>query len=108
MMSATAGLRRIHKTILALIITVATAIGLMVAGPGAGTADAEPRGWLRPDATGVCEWDTRGWWMQRCDVYSPAMGYYITVQIQPAARGGNAAYYLLDGLRAMDHTNACC
>lgn len=106
MMSATAGLRRIHTTILALIVTVATAVGLMVAGPGAVTADAEPRGWLRPDATGACEWDAHGWWVQRCDVWSPSMGRNIAVQIQPAARGGNAGYYLLDGLRATNHTNA--
>ncbi|WP_257202724.1 alpha/beta hydrolase [Corynebacterium cystitidis] len=97
-------LTMVRRRLVALITAVATAAVLMVAGTG--TAEAGPRDWLRPDATGHCEWDGVGFWVQRCDVWSPANGRNITVQIQPAARGGNAGFYLLDGLRATEHTNA--
>lgn len=69
-------------------------------------ASAAPRDFLRADNTGTCEWDAVGWWVQRCDVWSPAMGRNIPVQIQPAKNGGNAGLYMLDGLRATDKTNA--
>lgn len=92
-----------HKLIV-LLVALATAAGLMVVGTG--TAAAANRDWLRPDATGHCDWDSKGHWVQRCDVYSPAMGRNITVQIQPSQRGGNAGFYLLDGMRATQHSNA--
>ncbi len=80
-------------------------LGLVVA-TGTQEAAAANRDWLRADATGSCEWDRVGWWVQRCDVWSQAMGRNIPVQIQPAKNGGNAGLYLLDGLRATDSTNA--
>ena len=92
-----------HKLI-ALLVALATAVGLMVVGTG--TAEAANRDWLRPDSTGHCYWDGAGHWVQRCDVYSPAMGRNIPVQIQPAQRGGNAGLYLLDGMRATPWSNA--
>ncbi len=92
-----------HKLIV-LLVALATAAGLMVVGTG--TASAANRDWLRPDATGVCDWDGAGHWVQRCDVYSPAMGRNIAVQIQPSQRGGNAGFYLLDGMRATQYSNA--
>lgn len=103
-MPALLKLNRAYKVLLAVVVATAMAVSLMVVSPE--KAHADNRGWLRPDATGTCEWDYRGWWVQRCDVHSDAMGYFITVQIQPASRAGNAGLYLLDGLRAMDHTNA--
>lgn len=103
-MSALFGLQRIHRVVLSAIVAVALAAGLMVATPH--KAEADPRNWLRPDATGYCEWDAVRHWVQRCDVFSPAMNQNITVQIMPATRGGNASLYLLDGLRATNYTNA--
>ncbi|WIM67510.1 alpha/beta hydrolase family protein [Corynebacterium breve] len=97
-------LTMVRRRIVALITAIATAAALMVVGTG--TAQAAPRDWLRPDATGTCDWDSVGFWVQRCDVWSEASGYNITVQIQPAIRGGNAGFYLLDGLRATNYTNA--
>ena len=99
------GARRAGLMIIAVIAAVATALALMVT-VGAGTANANNRGWLRPDATGSCDWDAVGFGVQRCDVYSPSTGHNITVQVQPAGRGGNAGFYLLDGLRATNHANA--
>lgn len=73
----------------------------LIAGSQAVVAHAQGnRDWLRPDATGTCEWDGAAYWVQRCDVYSPAMGTNITVLIQPSQRGGDAGLYLLDGMRA--------
>ncbi len=95
----------VSRKAIALLVAFATAITIMVAG-GAGVAKADNRGWLRPDATGHCEWDPVAYWVQRCDVWSESTGRNITVQIQPAGRGGNAGFYLLDGLRATDHANA--
>lgn len=103
-MSAISGLNRVHRVVLTVIVAVAMAAAMMIAAPN--KAHADPRDWLRPDNTGACEWDGVGWWVQRCDVWSPAMGQNITVQIQPAARSGNASLYLLDGLRATNYTNA--
>ncbi|WP_080791815.1 alpha/beta hydrolase [Corynebacterium pacaense] len=94
----------VSRRLIAMLVALATAAGLMVV--GAGTASAANRDWLRPDATGSCDWDPANWWVQRCDVYSPAMGRNIPVQIQPAQRGGNASLYLLDGMRATDRSNA--
>ncbi|AWB85169.1 esterase [Corynebacterium liangguodongii] len=88
----------------ALLVIFALAASLVVAAP---KAHATNRDWLRPDATGACEWDPGvAYWVQRCDVYSAAMGRIIPVQIQPAERGGNAALYMLDGLRATERSNA--
>ncbi|MDO5033138.1 alpha/beta hydrolase family protein [Corynebacterium sp.] len=91
--------------VLTVVTAVALALGLAVSA-GTQEASAANRDWLRNDATGTCEWDKVGWWVQRCDVWSQAMGRNIPVQIQPAKNGGNAGFYLLDGLRAMDSTNA--
>lgn len=78
-------------------VAVAAATALSIAAP---PANAGNRDWLRPDATGACDWDGAGYWVQRCDVWSPAMGRSIPVLIQPAGRGGDAGLYLLDGMRA--------
>ena len=91
------------RGLLALLMALLTALGAVVSAPQASAAN---RDWLRPDSTGTCEWDRVGFWVQRCTVWSPAMGRHITVQIQPAQRGGNAGLYMLDGLRATEITNA--
>ena len=96
--------KSISRKVAATVVAAATvcSIGMM----GTGTAHAGNRDWLRPDNTGSCDWDPVGFWVQRCDVWSPAMGRNIPVQIQPAGRGGNAGLYLLDGMRATDYYNA--
>ncbi|MCF4007335.1 esterase family protein [Corynebacterium uropygiale] len=104
-MSLKTGLRGLVKKASAAVVAVAAAASLMVAGTG--TAAADNMNWLRPG----CRWDSEfpggvPDWVQRCDVYSEAMGKNIAVQIRPAERGGNAALYLLDGLRAQDTYNA--
>ncbi|SMG20228.1 diacylglycerol O-acyltransferase / trehalose O-mycolyltransferase [Corynebacterium pollutisoli] len=104
-MSVITGARSVSRKIVAVVTAIATALAIMVAG-GTGVANADNRGWLRPDATGHCEWDAVAYWVQRCDVWSPSTGANITVQVQPAGRGGNAGFYLLDGLRATNHANA--
>lgn len=100
-MNATLSLRR---ALIALVTAVVAAMSMMLVAPN--EAQANPRGWLRPDATGHCDWDPVRYWVQRCDVWSPSMNRNIPVQIVPAARGGNAGLYLLDGLRATEKTNA--
>ena len=90
--------------LIAILVAIATAAALMVVGTG--TAAAANRDWLRGDNSGTCDWDGVGYWVQRCDVWSQAMGRNIPVQIQPAERGGNAGLYLLDGMRATDASNA--
>lgn len=92
-----------RRGLVALLMALLTMIGGVVAAPQASAAN---RDWLRPDNTGTCDWDPVKYWVQRCDVWSPAMGRNIAVQIQPAQRGGNAGLYLLDGLRATEYTNA--
>ena len=89
--------------LMGLVVALLTALSMIVAAP---QAQAANRDWLRPDSTGTCEWDRVGYWVQRCTVWSPAMNRHITVQIQPAQRGGNAGLYMLDGLRATERTNA--
>ena len=59
---------RAIKKVAAAVTAVAAASVLAVAGQGVATAG--PRDWLRPDATGACEWDGVGFWVQRCDVFS--------------------------------------
>lgn len=103
-MSTLTGVRLFGRKAVTVLVAVVMAVGLMVA--VADRAEANNRGWLRPDATGQCEWDAHQWWVQRCDVWSDANGRNIPVQIQPAERGGNAGLYLLDGLRATEHANA--
>ncbi|MCH6197314.1 esterase family protein [Corynebacterium mastitidis] len=96
-------LRSTPRALVALLAALLTAVaGVAV---GAGEAHAANRDELRPDATGTCEWDPHGHWVQRCDVWSPSMGRNIAVQIQPAGRGGDAGLYFLDGLRATEETN---
>ena len=89
-------LKKLAKTVVAA--ATATAVALS----GVGVAQAANRDWLRPG----CHWDAHGHWVQRCAVWSPSMGRNIDVQIQPAQRGGNAAFYLLDGARAREAANA--
>ncbi|MEX3504326.1 alpha/beta hydrolase [Corynebacterium sp. LK2510] len=93
----------VKRAAIALLVTLGTALGLIAGAPNAAAAN---RDWLRADATGTCDWDAVGYWVQRCDVWSPAMNRTIPVQIQPAIRGGNAGLYMLDGLRATDRTSA--
>lgn len=96
------GFYRRAIAVLAAVVMVAT----MLTVAGAPKAEAANRDWLRPDANGKCDWDPVKYWVQRCDVWSASMGRTVPVQIQPAKRGGNAALYLLDGLRATERTNA--
>ncbi|MCZ9309600.1 alpha/beta hydrolase [Corynebacterium uberis] len=114
-MSILTGLRRRARGLrsataaLASVASVTAVASVLAAGlsvVGGAPAQADNRDWLRPDATGQCEWDAAMYWVQRCDVPSAAMGKAITVQIQPAGRGGNAGLYLLDGLRATNISNA--
>ncbi|AKK04157.1 alpha/beta hydrolase [Corynebacterium epidermidicanis] len=100
-MKIAARLRQATKKLAATMVATATAASLAVI--GGGVAHADNRDWLRPDATGACDWDAAMYWVQRCDVYSPAMGRNIPVLIQPAQRGGDAGFYLLDGMRADDN-----
>lgn len=86
----------------AAAITAASLMAVSTVG-GVGIAHADNQDWLRPDAHGTCEWEPVGYWVQRCQVFSPAMGRDIDVLIKPAARGGNAGLYLLDGMRADEH-----
>lgn len=94
---------KFRRTCVAFLVMLVTFLSAVVAAP---QAQAANRDWLRPDSTGHCEWDAVGFWVQRCTVWSPAMNRHITVQIQPAQRGGNAGLYMLDGLRATEVTNA--
>lgn len=94
-MSFVARLRNASKKVAASITAVAAAASLMVV--GAGSASALGAG---------CVDDAVGYGVQRCEVWSPSMGQNITVQIKPAARGGNAAFYLLDGMRATNDASA--
>ena len=68
-LSATSmGLYRRAIAVVAAIIMVASVVSV------AGTkGKAANRDWLRPDATGYCTWDSVGWWVQRCDVWSESM-----------------------------------
>ncbi|AEX45135.1 trehalose corynomycolyl transferase B [Corynebacterium diphtheriae HC01] len=103
-MTIVSRLKQASTKAVATVASLATVAAILVS--GAGTATAANRDFLRGDATGTCEWDGVAHWVQRCDVFSPAMGRNITVQIQPAQRGGNAALYLLDGARANEIANA--
>lgn len=100
-MSVLSTLRRTGRKTVASLVALATAAGVLVAGGGVAQAQ-DNRGWLRPG----CSWDGVGYWVQRCEVWSESMGRNITVQVQPAQRGGNAGLYMLDGLRATEYTNA--
>lgn len=84
--------------VLALLVAVATALGLaVVSGPA---AHADTRGVLRPG----CHWDPEyKYFVQNCWVPSPSMGGPILTQIKASSRGGNAGVYLLDGLRAPEN-----
>ena len=97
-MSALAGLHRIRRAVLAFVVAMLLGTSLIAA--GAGTAQANQ--WLRPG----CAPDDSGPNVQRCNVWSDANGRNIQVQIVPATDRGNAAYYMLDGLRATNHSNA--
>lgn len=97
-MSIAKRLRNAGRKITSVALAAVTAAGLAVA--GSGVAHADNRDWLRPDATGTCDWDPAMYWVQRCDVWSESMGRTIPVLIQPAQRGGDAGFYLLDGMRA--------
>lgn len=82
--------------VLALLVAVATAIGVgAVAAP---QASADSRAALRPG----CSWSDYQFYVQNCWVSSPSMGQDIQVQIQAASAGGNGAVLMLDGLRAPD------
>lgn len=93
----------IRRTAAVFFVVLATVASMVLAAPKAHAAN---RDWLRPDATGLCDWDPVMFWVQRCDVWSESMGRNIPVQIQPAERGGNAGLYMLDGLRATEHSSA--
>lgn len=105
MTGITKGFATVTHRAVAFVVAVVMAVTMaMVA--GAPQAQAANRDFLRADSTGACTWDKVKYWVQRCDVWSPAMGRNITVQIQPAKNGGNAGLYLLDGLRATEKTSA--
>lgn len=98
-MSILSGLRRVTRRTTAILAATVTAAAVAFSGAGAASADdgATPnRTWLRPG----CQYDAAMYWVQRCDVWSPAMNRAIPVQILPAKHGGNGGLYLLDGLRA--------
>lgn len=99
-MTTTPKARGIARKAVSLLLTLATALGMMTL--GVPTAAADNRGILRPG----CQWAKYNFFVQNCDVYSPSMGQNIRVQIKAASRGGNAGLYLLDGLRARDDWNA--
>lgn len=92
-MTENGGLSSIRRAVSAVLAILAVMSGVVFAP----AAHADPRDWLRPDATGTCDWDPALYWVQNCDVFSPAMGINVPVKIIPAARGGNAGFYLLDG-----------
>ncbi|MDO5076727.1 alpha/beta hydrolase family protein [Corynebacterium sp.] len=94
-------LRAVGRSATVVAMAVAAAAGLAVA--GSGVAHANSRETLRPDATGTCDWDAAQHWVQRCDVWSESMGRNVPVLVQPARAGGNAGFYLLDGMRADDN-----
>lgn len=106
-MTTTKTTKGFGSKMMAALLAVATALGLaVVAAPGASAQD-NPNFRLR----GGCTWASDGpskvpFYVQNCDVWSPAMGQNIKVQIKPAAQGGDAGLYLLDGLRARDDWNA--
>ncbi len=89
----------VSRQVTSVITSAAVAAALLVGGAGAASA-ADNRSALRPDATGMCDWDPANFWVQACDVFSPSMGTNVRVQIQPAKRGGTAGLYLLDGADA--------
>lgn len=90
-------LRRSAKKVATAVLATVTAAGLAVS--GAGVAHADPRADLRPG----CTWDPVQYFVQDCKVPSPSMARDIHVLIKPAARGGNAGLYMLDGMRASDN-----
>lgn len=95
-MSFTAIARGWKAKVVAAMVAVATIFGMMqFAAPEEAHAD---RGYLRPG----CTWDSYGFWVQYCQVYSQAMGRNIPVQIRAGDTDGNPGLYLLDGLRAQD------
>lgn len=100
-MTISSRLRKAGRKIASVALAAVTATSIAVV--GGGVAHADNRDWLRPDATGTCDWDPVMYWVQRCDVWSPSMGRNIPVLVQPAARGGDAGFYLLDGMRADDN-----
>ena len=56
-----------RRAVVAAVAAVAVALGMM-ASPSVATAQ-DNRGWLRPDATGTCDWDPHvAYFVQRCDV----------------------------------------
>ena len=97
-MTIASRLRTVGAKATTIAVALAAAFGLSVV--AASPAHAANRDVLRADNTGACEWDAVGFWVQRCDVWSPSMNRNIPVLVQPAARGGNAGLYLLDGMRA--------
>lgn len=93
-MSFTAVSRNFTVKVVAALVAVAMVFGgIMLA--SAKDASADPnRDRLRPG----CEWDPYNWWVQYCQVFSPAMNRNIPVQIKAATGGGDASLYMLDGL----------
>lgn len=85
-----------HRKVLASLVAAAVAVSTFVAAPMASAAG--DRGHLRPG----CSWDPYMYYVQYCQVYSPAMDRDIPVQIVASTNGGNKALYLLDGLRSPD------
>jgi len=94
-MSFTAVSRNFTVKVVAALVAVAMVFGgIMLA--SAKDASADPnRDRLRPG----CNWDPYNWWVQYCQVFSPAMNRNIPVQIKAATGGGDASLYMLDGLR---------
>lgn len=92
--SATGSLGR---KVAALIMAVATALGIAAVATPAASAD--DRAILGPR----CSWSNYNHWIQNCWFYSNAMGQDIQVQIKRS--NSEAAIYMLDGLRARDDWN---
>nr|WP_120491613.1 alpha/beta hydrolase family protein [Corynebacterium lactis] len=88
----------VSRSFMAKVIAALVAVALVFGGIALATAkdaSADPnRDRLRPG----CEWDPYQWWVQYCQVFSPAMDRNIPVQIKAATGGGDASLYMLDGL----------
>ena len=93
-MSFTAVSRNFTVKVVAALVAVAMVFGgIMLA--SAKDASADPN---RDRLRSGCEWDPYNWWVQYCQVFSPAMNRNIPVQIKAATGGGDASLYMLDGL----------
>ena len=93
-MTISAIAHRWQTKLVAAIAAVAMIFGIAVV--AADRAEASPN---RAHLRAGCTWDPYNYWVQHCMVWSPAMNTHVPVQVVPSRDGGNAALYMLDGLR---------